>query len=392
MVEGVYPVKIHLVLTDDWELRGDGSGNMRSIQFDTMRKLVSLYEKFGLKCSFNVEVMQQLQHIKHGRHYPVLLELAREWEDLVKEHYSKGHDIQLHVHPQWHSAQYENNKWRLSDRWSFLDYSEEHIRRILRECKQYLEDLIRPINPDYRPLAFRSGAWAVAPCDYLLPILAEIGIVFDMSIVSGLYYNLGLVKLDYRNIDESFLPYYPKMQDGRHIASSIQPIVCIPTHSFVFTTNLRMKLLNKIIRKTFPGYWHAYFLSPSWTPIDNSGTSHEYSKQLWEAKYNREVNQNTMVQRLFSSTKEHVLSDLAQLSYRKMKTMLQDIREKAGSSGWSVVPVILENHTKDIGDFGPIEKFCATIAKADDIEVITSCELAKNIKLGLYPIRKANVG
>jgi hypothetical protein len=31
---------IHLVLTDDWELCSDGSGNMRRIQFDTMKQLV----------------------------------------------------------------------------------------------------------------------------------------------------------------------------------------------------------------------------------------------------------------------------------------------------------------------------------------------------------------
>lgn len=50
--------RVQLVLTDDWELRGNGSGNMRRIQFDSMRALLDIYERHGLKASFNAEVMQ----------------------------------------------------------------------------------------------------------------------------------------------------------------------------------------------------------------------------------------------------------------------------------------------------------------------------------------------
>jgi hypothetical protein len=321
-------------------------------------------------------------------HHPALLDLSREWEELVREAYSRGHDIQLHVHPQWDQARYEDGKWCLDKRWSILGYPPEDVGRMLAECKQYLEDLIHPINPTYRLVAFRSGSWAVAPSHYLLSILSELGIVFDMSIVSGLYYNFEMVKLDYRNLDEPFLPYYPQMDDARHLASTIQPIVCIPTHSFVFKWSLISKLMYiRSIRKIFPSRWCANFLSASGTPIDNSGTSNDYSKQVWAKN-----NQDSIIRRLLLSKKEHIVSDLAQLSYERMKVMLEDIRRKVLSSGYPVVPVIIENHTKAIGDFGPIEKFCATITKADDIEVITSSELAKNIKLGFYPIRRANVG
>jgi hypothetical protein len=72
---------VQLVLTDDWELRGNGSGNMRRIQFDSMRALLDIYERHGLKASFNAEVMQQLYHLKLGADNPALLELAREWEE-----------------------------------------------------------------------------------------------------------------------------------------------------------------------------------------------------------------------------------------------------------------------------------------------------------------------
>ncbi len=47
-----YSPKIYLVLTDDWELRGDGSGDIETLQFENMEKLVRLYEKHGPKAHF----------------------------------------------------------------------------------------------------------------------------------------------------------------------------------------------------------------------------------------------------------------------------------------------------------------------------------------------------
>ena len=75
--------RIQLVLVDDWELRGDGSGDMRRIQFDTLGRLLDVYERHGLRASINAEVMQQLHHLRHGAHDANLAALAREWEEVV---------------------------------------------------------------------------------------------------------------------------------------------------------------------------------------------------------------------------------------------------------------------------------------------------------------------
>jgi hypothetical protein len=95
---------LSLVLLDDWELRGDGSGDMRRIQFGTMRELNRIYEDHGLRGSYNAEIMQQLHHLRFGERHPELMKLAHEWEEVVLDTYKRGHDIQLHVHPQWNGA------------------------------------------------------------------------------------------------------------------------------------------------------------------------------------------------------------------------------------------------------------------------------------------------
>ena len=52
--------KIYLVLTDDWELPGDGSGDMETLQIQNIQKLVQLYGKYRIKGSFFAELLQQI--------------------------------------------------------------------------------------------------------------------------------------------------------------------------------------------------------------------------------------------------------------------------------------------------------------------------------------------
>ena len=50
---------IHLALTHDWELRGDGSGDIEQIQFAPLRRLLEIYARFGARTTILPDVMQQ---------------------------------------------------------------------------------------------------------------------------------------------------------------------------------------------------------------------------------------------------------------------------------------------------------------------------------------------
>jgi hypothetical protein len=366
--------RIDLVLADDWELRGDGSGNMRAIQFATMRRLREAYERYGLRASFNVEVMQQLAHLEFGRTHAELRRLADEWEEVVRETYSRGHDIQLHLHPQWSEAVYEAGRWQLNGAWSILDYPPAEMRRLLAGAKDYLEGLLRPLNPDYRCVSFRSGSWCIAPSAHVLGVLADLGIVFDMSIVEGILYDTQHVSLDYRRIDEPFLPYYPVMDDGRRVAAQAQPIVCVPTHSF------RPTKRRSVVRRATRGVpavrpLVGRYLAPNDIPIADRGHTGDYAERHWSPS---------------GDTSTLQVSDLATLRFVHMKELLHDIRSRARASGCASVPVVLENHTKDIGNFAPLRRFAAMLASAPDVEVLTATEVANNLASGHYSIRSAN--
>src|SRR3989442_7337311 len=224
---------IYLAFVDDWEVRGNGTGDPSVLQFEPMRKLVKIFNKYGIRGSFNVEVMQQLAYRKLQERFPELKVAADEWEEVVLESFRQGHDIQLHIHPQWLGAQYEGDRnWKVDGDWSILNYPNLQIRAMLLSGKQYLETLLRKIDPAYACVSFRAGSWCAAPSDSLMPILSELGFVFDMSIVAGIRNDTPQVKLDYTQCQEPFVPYYPDMSDARRVSRSVEPIVCIPTNSF----------------------------------------------------------------------------------------------------------------------------------------------------------------
>jgi hypothetical protein len=224
---------IDLVLTDDWELRGDGSGDIRTIQFANLRTLTHLYEDVGLRGSFNPEVLQQLYHLRFAGQHPELLEVAHEWAELVRTIYQRGHDVQLHVHPQWYGARYCNGRWNLPSDWTLGHHPAERVSTMIAECKAYLEALVRPLDPVYRRVSFRAGTWALVPSERVLTALIRAGIVVDISVAPGLVKS-GEVEVDYRHVDEPFLPYCPDLRDARRIGAHIQSVTCLPTQGFSY--------------------------------------------------------------------------------------------------------------------------------------------------------------
>ena len=153
---------IYLAFVDDWEVRGNGTGHPRILQFEPMRRLAKIFNDHGIRGSFNAEVMQQLVYRDRQARFPELKAIADEWEEVVTESFRQGHDIQLHLHPQWSAAQYEGNgNWKISGDWSILNYPSSQIKAMLTVGKQYLETLLRKIDPAYSCVSFRSGSWCV---------------------------------------------------------------------------------------------------------------------------------------------------------------------------------------------------------------------------------------
>jgi hypothetical protein len=372
---------IFLAFVDDWELSGNGSGDVEELQFRPMRELVGIYNAHGIRGSFNAEMMQQLTFRRLQSRHTELKEQADAWDEHVRETFKQGHDIQLHIHPQWSEAHYEEGAWRLSGDWSILNYTEDAARGMLAAGKEYLENLLRPLDSGYRCISFRAGAWCIAPSKHILGLLAGLGIVFDMSIVGGLYYDTKNIKLDYKNCEEDFLPFYPRIEDARRVSSRPEKIVCVPTNHFYGSRRQSLKHHASLA-------WQKAKRRVRSAPARKDVRSVEAYGQEWAqtahaSKFTR-IYEKGIVPYIKG---KHLISDLAQLDYALLREMLQSIRQRARASGLPEVPVILENHTKDVRDFSHIERFIRDVARAEDIRCVTLTELAQGLERGRFQIR-----
>ena len=311
--------------------------------------------------------------------------LADQWETQIKDMYQRGHDIQLHIHPQWTRAEYQSGSWKLEGKWSLLDYSAEDADRLIQECKEFLEDILRPMDSDYRCLAFRSGAWCVAPSPHILSQLAKAGFILDASIVEGIQVHTKNLQLDYKNCEESFLPFYPNMQDARKVSFQKENMICVPTCHFMepkrFMLRRHMKMAWRLVVNRFAG-------SRKTTQAGN-GASRPSEYKEWEP-VNSSVKSKIMRQlRPYWGGGAYQIGDLSALEYPWLRYMMKSIRKRAQSSGLSEIPVILENHTKEIRNFKDIERFISDCAQAKDIQFITLTELAARLQNGQFKIQTA---
>jgi len=107
---------LHLMFHADWEIYGDGTGDPERLMFDPARRILDICDEYGAKYTFYAEIGQQLNMLnasgKWARH-------ADTWEKVLKDAVARGHDVQLHFHPQWIGAELEDGQWRLDfSRWN----------------------------------------------------------------------------------------------------------------------------------------------------------------------------------------------------------------------------------------------------------------------------------
>jgi len=363
-------------------LRGDGSGDIAEIQFGAMQKSLQIFQQHGARTTFNAEVMQQLTFRRLQHKHPELGHWADAWDEHVRDAFRRGHDIQLHIHPQWSRADYVDGKWRLTGDWSLPNYSQDSAYSMLVESRNYLDSLLRPLDPSYRCVSFRSGSSSIAPSEFALSVLARIGIVFDMSIIGGYHVHTRNLQIDYTHCDESFLPFYPCMDDARNVSTKREPIICVPIFSFSLSRRWAS-------RQTFAKL--AARATRRLSVVEKSGEhKNDYASQEWA-----EISQSSPLARLYdkavkpSLSGKHMTADISLFDYSGLKEMLAAIRKRARASGLAELPVILANHSKDVKDFSHIEQFVRDVSEAEDIQFATLSEIAHKLNSGEFAIRMA---
>lgn len=145
--------------------------------------LMNICEKNNAKLTLMVEMCEYLWLKENGK-----TEICTLIEQQLKDAIRRGHDVQLHIHPNWMTelgAKYENGKWIWN--WSYASCNDYpyNLNRLFYKCKTELEKIIYDVNPNYKVQAFRAGAYRVQPFNRIAEALIGNNIICDTSVYSG---------------------------------------------------------------------------------------------------------------------------------------------------------------------------------------------------------------
>jgi SAM-dependent methyltransferase len=150
--------------------------------FQPADALLGICDEANVRLTFFVEMGEYL-YLR--RHEPAL---ARRMEEQWREAVSRGHDVQLHLHPSWLpelGARCDNGEWRWDwTRAKAADYPGDLVD-LIGKCKAHLERVLRESNPTFKVTSFRAGAYQAQPFRRLYEALAANGIFFDSSVYAG---------------------------------------------------------------------------------------------------------------------------------------------------------------------------------------------------------------
>lgn len=348
--------RFNILIEDDWEVMGNGLGNVAQLQYLPSLFFMKLAKRLGIKVTFMVDVVQQLVFREHV-HADHNIKLQKHlWDDtvLLMKHY--GFDVQLHLHPQWMNATLKDDFFFLGNNWNFGRYSNAAQDSLIRDSIHYLEELITPVDPDYKVVAYKGGSWGLQPSGNLLRNMEKYGIRIVMGVREGM--SLPGNGVDYTKLEEHHMPYYPDYDDLCKISAEKKDIIIIPlqtvTPGIQGLTYLAADMLKRKISKKDSMYH--YYNNSIPAAINELSPVSESSKPKFP----------------FVNYKTHL--KIGNQPFPYLKTSFDQVIKRLGDTPFERIPILIECHTKQYSQYyRDIEKFLSyVLEKYGDVAEFSS--------------------
>lgn len=172
-------------------------------------KLSKMLEDEGVSATFFADVLCPIRYRELSKY-----EFPEAFDNQIKEMHAHGHDVQLHIHPHWLKAskvgskiEFERHFYRIHN-WQKDNGDITPIKNLIHIGKEYLTDILLPIAPDYRCIAYRAGGYCLQPESIMAPILYSEGIRIDSSVCRGFSYNKDGMNYDYTKMPKVVNQYF----------------------------------------------------------------------------------------------------------------------------------------------------------------------------------------
>jgi len=199
---------MNILLTFDYELYGDGSGDIFKNMVEPTNKILEILDKNSIKSTIFFEVIEYWkikEQWEKGNNMGYEKNPVKAIEDQLKNAFSNGHDVQLHLHPQWINATWndggwivDNSLWRLGDFEKINDYTLEDL---IRDGKKTLVEMFTGINSHYKCHTLRAGGYNIIPSNNILKVMKKLDFICESSVYPGGFEEGTLSRYDYKSID-----------------------------------------------------------------------------------------------------------------------------------------------------------------------------------------------
>ncbi len=352
-------VLIHLILSLDYEVFGNGAGDVMRDVVQPTRRLLDLCEKHGAKMTIMFEVGEYWAFERYdSRLRPDLgYSPCAVMKTQAAEAMERGHDVQLHLHPQWVGAGYDQGVWKLRHScWRLADLpdgmgSEEQatsITGVLSRGKQTLEDLLKPVKADYECVCFRAGGFLAQPSRDIIRAMKRVGLRADSSVVKG-YRTDRPFTVDYSGAATARAAWWTTDTELTEEGTPGENVIEL-------SVNSRMEPYWTSFKKTkLQAAWQRRKIEKTWGGGDATG------QHLSSVPAGR-----TVLKNLF---KKHASTfDFCKLSCQDMLKRLQGLDDPQQQ------PVVMIGHSKDFINDHQFEEFLATLSRSRSVRFMSVSE------------------
>ncbi len=237
---------LNIIFSLDYEIHGNGQGSPFSLMIEPTQRLLRQFNRYGAKLTIMAEVCQILRF----KNYLTATQrddfYYRGIVSQLQEALSTGHDVQLHLHSSYANAEYDQGSWRqdYSD-YNLASLGYQRINHLILKGKEFLNEILTPVKPDYQCFVFRAANWCMVPSNDIISALIANGFKIDTSV-----FKYGkrerLVNFDYSDAYSNLIPWPVDKKNICHRDEAGElyefPIYCEQKDIFAFLT------LNRIVR------------------------------------------------------------------------------------------------------------------------------------------------
>lgn len=331
---------IDFIFTLDYEIYGNGTGALQDLVYGPGEELRRIFAKWNAPFVNYVEVAE-FEKIEAQGSDLAIGSVLQQIRDLHRE----GHEIALHLHPQWYNARYEQGEWLLDNtEYNLCTLSRSRISEIIARSIHYLRRVLG--DPGFTPLSFRAGNWLFQPTHNAASVMAEHGIRIDSSVFKGGVQHQH--HLDYRPAAKN--GYYWPFSSDVNQADAAGPWIEVPIYSKLVPL-WRMRTAK---RMSFRG---------------TAGVSRQNAASKWSRA-------RDLMRFLYP-----LKLDFCRMTLQELTTMMDGVIREDRKRPEVYRPIVSIGHTKDLSDPETVDQILGYLRK-QGIAVTTFREIYPKLLSG----------